>query len=224
VTVTLRLNIPKTIAILIFIAFAALVIKPVFAADATSSTTRKENVQKKVEAKKERVETRVTAIKEKIASREAALKTKLATFKDKKKAETAERVNTNLNKINLNQTEQMQKHLDKMSSLLNRLENRVTSATGDIKNPQAAKEAIANARAAIASASSTIKTQAEKDYTIQVTSETKVKTDAQKVRNQLHQDLKAVREKVIGAKQKVSDAIRVAKSGKVMEATSSGQQ
>lgn len=211
--------------------FTLLVLAYLFASvtlaqDATPSTTRKERLQQKIEAKKERIENKATAVKEKMATREAALKAKLEKFKDKKKAEIADRVNTNLNKINQKQTEQMQKHLDKMSVLLDKLEARVVSGKPDVKDSTAAKAAIAAARSSIASATAAVKLQVEKDYTLTVTSESKVKVDAQKARDQLRTDLQALRIQVIEAKQTVGNAIRVAKSGKVevpREGTPSGQ-
>lgn len=160
---------------------------PVLAKDATApATTRKEKVREKVEIRKE-----------KMSTREAALKAKLDKFKDKKKAEVVDRVNSNLNQINEKQTMQMLKHLDKMSALLTKLEARVNKGTS-----------ISDAKTAIASAAAAVKAQSEKDYTIQVTTESKVKTDAQKVRDQLKTDLKNVRKLVIDAKQAVGKAIR----------------
>ncbi len=207
---------------LLFISFLLLAVAayPALAQDATSSTaTRREKVQQRIEirgadrARKENVQDRVTVMREKAASKEAALKARLETCKDKRKAQTAERVNTNLNKINQNQTSQMLKHLNRMSEILDKLEARVKQAT-------LAKTAIADARAAIASSSAAVSAQAEKDYTVQVTSETKIRQDVQAQREQLHTDLKAVRQLVIDAKQKAANAIRVAKK----EGTTSGQQ
>lgn len=202
-------------SLLIFLAMPAMALGPAKTLDATSAATRKENAQQKIEtardARKEKVETKITNIREKIASREAIMKAKLETFKDKRKAEVAERVNTNLNAINLKQTSQMQKHLNTMSSILDRLETRVT-----------AKDAIASTRANIATTSAALTSQAGKDYTIQVTSETRIKSDVQNQRDKLKTDLMTVRKMVIDAKQSVANAIRVAKSGK--EATPSGQQ
>ena len=234
-TAQLRLRILELISFFILLASAVILINPVFAQDATSSTTRREKTQQRVEAKKERVETRVatkeakvdrkiTTMREKMATKEAALKAKLEKFRDKNKAEIADRVNTNLNKINQNQTEQMQKHLVKMSALLDKLEARVNKSTSDIKDPQAAKAAIGEAKSAIASASSAVSTTADKDYTLQVTTESKVKAEAQAKRDQLHKDLQETRKLVIEAKQAVANAIKVSKSGKVMEGTASGQQ
>lgn len=242
VTVTARLNILKTIAILIFVAAAATLIHPVFAQalpagrqDATSSTTRREKVQQRIDTRMQKIDTRIASReakmmenreerKAKMATREAALKEKLQTFKDKKKAEIAERVNANLNKINQNHTSAMLKHLDKMSALLDKLEARVNQGT-DIKDPVAAKAAISSARAAVASASSDVSTQSQKDYTIAVTSETQVRVNAQKMRDALKTDLMSVRKLVIDAKQSVSSAVEIARSGSAMkEGTTSGQQ
>lgn len=223
-------------AILIFICMTLLLAYPVIAEeDATQSpSTRKENVQDRIEARKEKVkdrietrkenmENRIANMKERVASKEAALKARLEVFKDKRKAQVAERVNTNLNRINQNQVEQMQKHLNTMTSILDKLEARVNQSAPDIKDPALARQAIADARAAISSASSALVVQTEKDYTISVTSESKVRVDAKAMRDQLHTDLKALREQVRNAKKAVSGAIRVAKSG-VKEGSSSGQQ
>ena len=203
---------------------------PVLAQDATApATTRKEKIQTRVEttrdARKENAADRVTATKERVATKEAALKARLEAFKDKKKAEVVEKVNKNLNNINQKMTGQMLKHLERMTSILTKLEARVNSAKPDVKNVAAAKAAIADAKASIASASAAVSSQAEIDYTITISSETKVKGDVQKVREQLHTDLKAVRKLVIDAKQAVANAIRVAKSGpsNVKEGTPSGR-
>jgi Skp family chaperone for outer membrane proteins len=221
VTATLRLNLQRSIAILIFISAAATLIHPVFAVDATSSTTRREALAQKLEARKDSIADKIAAMKEKIASKEAALKTRLAAFKDKRKAEIADRVNTNLNRINENQTAQMQQHLSRMSEILAKLEARVVAGSSEIKDPLVAKAAIASSRASIATASSAVTEQSQKDYTITVTSESQVRLDAQKVRDSLKTDIMGTRKLVIEAKQSVADAIRIAK-GQPKEATTSG--
>lgn len=217
------------IGLLILIASLSILVSPVFAKTATPpAAVRKEVVKDRIEAKKVVAQDRVTAMKEKIATREAALKAKLAAFKDKRKAQVAERVNTNLNKINQNYTDQARKHLERMSTLLDKLEQRVNNGSPDIKDSTAAKAAISESRARITAALASIETQAQKDYTLTVTTEAKVKADAQKMRDLLKTDIQALREQIIAAKQSVSNAIRVAKSGKAptqsaKEGTPSGQ-
>ncbi|MDO8618319.1 MAG: hypothetical protein Q7R49_00055, partial [Candidatus Daviesbacteria bacterium] len=131
------------------------------------------------------------------------LKASLQQFKNKKKAEAADRINTNLNTINQNQTSQMQKHLTNMSRILDKLETKV--------DPPVA--AIAAARTNIASVSAAVAAQAQKDYTIIVTSEIRIKTDAKKQRDALHTDLQSVKKMVINAKQSVANAIKERKPG-----------
>ena len=198
------ISLPKISAAFILVCLILICAYPALAMDATSpATTRKTIIQEKIDVKKEAVTQRIENLKDKMATREAALKARLDKFKDKKKAETADRVNTNLNMINKNQTEQMQKLLDKMSSILARVETNNGSSSS-----------ISDAKSSIASASAAVKTQGTKDYTLTITSETTAKTDIQKIRTQLMTDLKTVKQMVITAKQSVANAIRTVNSGK----------
>lgn len=168
-----------------------------------------------VQSVKPPVKNKLEAAKEKMASREGALKAKLQKFKDQKKANLAERINTNLNIISQNHIRMWEKHLNTMSAITDKLENRVNQGTPDIKDPEAAREAISLARTAIASASSAVSLQALNDYTINITSESRIRTAAKLQRDKLHKDISSVRKLVIEAKQKVAGAVRIAKSGKV---------
>lgn len=161
-----------------------------YAQESTKAATRKEKIQQRVEVKKEAM-----------ATRAAALKEKLKTFRNQKKASAAARISDNLNRINDKQTSQMLKHLEKMTSILNRLEERVSTVDTAV------------AKAKIASSEAAVKAQAEKDYTLSLSSESKARVEAQALRQKLHGDLKAVRQTVIDAKQAVAAAIRAAKGG-----------
>lgn len=219
-------------AIIILLTSVVIFVTPVIAVESTGSSrparekidTRKVKIETRAATREAKITASMDERKTKMATKEAALKAKLQTFRDKKKAETAERVSINLDKINQNHTAAMLKHLDKMSALLDKLETRVTSATSDIKDPAAAKAGIADAKAIIATTSAAVKVQAEKDYTIQVTTEAKVKTDAQTKREELRSDLTALRKQVIDAKQAVSNAIKAAKSAQGVKEENSGQQ
>lgn len=206
----------KTLSLLIALVLMLSLSYVVLAKDPPASPSgKKAEVKQKIEDKKETIQEKLQAKKTQIASREAALTAKLKTFKDQKKATAAARVSENLNRINDKQTEQMLKHLTKMTAILDKLEARVNENRPDIKDPNLARVAIASAEAAIASASSAVTDQAGKDYTLQVSAESKIKTIAKAARDSLHADLKAVRDMVIDAKQSVAAAIRVAKSGKL---------
>ncbi|MBI2334289.1 hypothetical protein HYU96_00645 [Candidatus Daviesbacteria bacterium] len=176
---------------------------PVYAKESTdTATTRKEKIQERVEVRKENIAQRIETRKENMATRAAALKEKLKNFRDQKKASAAARVSDNLNMINDKQTVQMLKHLDKMTSILNRLEAKV-----------GATDAIAAAKAAITSATEAVKAQADSDYTLTISGEAKAREEAQALRQKLHADLKSVRQMVIDAKQSVAAAIRAAREG-----------
>lgn len=223
-----RLSLPKITAISIGLSLLAVTAGPALAQKpanpAVTPLIRKQRIETKVENKIENIEDRINTVRERIASKAAELRLKLQTFRDKKKAEIAERINTALNRINQNQTEQMRKHLKTMSLILNKLEARVRSGAPDIKDTATASAAIVSARTAIASASAAVEQQALKDYTIQVTSESKIATDAKTQRDRLHTDLQATRKMVQNTKQAVANAIRLAKSGFIKEGTASGKQ
>lgn len=194
---------------------------PAFAQDSTSSTkthrevvkekveARKEVVAQKIETRKENLASREANLKEKIASREAVLKEKLAKFKDKKKAQRVEAIDKTLVNINKNRTDQMTRFLDNASTILTKLETRVNQAGTNGKDITQANIAITEAKEMISSASGAVKVQSENGYTISVTTEAKVSTDAKIARDLLHTDLKAVLDQVKAAKKAVANAIQV---------------
>ncbi len=142
-------------------------------------------------------------LKDRIASKEAQLKTKLKVFKDKKKAEITERVSGNLNTININRTAEMTRNLQKMSELLTKVENKASSS----QNAASASAVIANAKTAIATAEAAVITQSQKDYTVQATTESKIRVDVKSSRDQLFTDLTAARKLVLDAREALVNAV-----------------
>lgn len=130
-------------------------------------------------------------IQEKMATREAALKEKLAKFKDQKKAQRVDKINAELNRINKQRTDQMLKFLDNAERILAKVPNGSSSAQAKIDEARVA-----------------VKAQAEKDYTITITSEAKVKDDAKLAHERLRTDLQALKKLITEAKQAVAKAIR----------------
>lgn len=178
------------------------------------AATKAQRLQDRINTKKENLSNKIAEVKDKQASRAAVLKAKLQVFRNQKKAEITEKVSINLNAINKNRTNQMQNHLDRMSVLLDKLQVRVDQQTADIKDLSLVRSAIASAEAAIATASAAVSAQAQKDYTVSITSEAKVRADVKAQRDKLHSDLLVLRKIIIDAKQSVASAIRVAKSAK----------
>lgn len=173
---------------------------------------RMERLNQRVEKRQDTLQERMDQLKLRIATKEAALKEKLNKFRNKQKAQIAERINETLKNINEKITNAFRRHLQTLTNILDKLENRVSANKPDIKNPEAATAAINNAKSAIASASAAVEEQADKDYVVEATSEATIREDMKKVKEQLHSDLREVRELVIGARQAVANAIKVAKS------------
>lgn len=237
-----KLNTSHTSAIVIGLFVFILSIGTIFADDLNQVATDRAAANKETgEVKKNLlikqrftsadIEDKLANMKEKLASKEAILKAKLQEFRDQNKATAAARISNNLNKINQNQTIAMQKHLDYMSVILDKLEVRVNKLSPDIKDPTATKIAIDAAREVIASVSAEVADQAQRDYTIQATNEARIRFDAKTMRDKLHKDLSSLRKDIIDAKQAVASVIRVAKSGLMekldredKEGTSSGKQ
>lgn len=175
----------------------------------SSSTTKKDAVQQRVEQRKQTLNERLDQRKENIASRAAALKAKVAKFQDQQRALRVEKFNENLNKINENRTNAFLKFIDKMSEILARVEIKVNSTSGDTT---AAKAAIANAKAKIAAAKTAVENQAAKDYTVNVITEGKIRIDAKTAFDSLRQDLQTTKTTLTDAKQAVAKAIQTASS------------
>lgn len=196
-------------------------IVPVFAQDATPTSTRRERGEERREERREQfatrtaerreaIQDRLAEHREQLASRAAELKARLAAFKDRRKAALVEKISNVLNKINEKRTNAMRRHLEKMSELLGKLVDRVANKGGQGKDTSQVDSAIASASAAIASASAAVDAQALKDYTITISSESAARVNAKVARDKLHTDLQAVRKLVVAAKQAVANAIRVA--------------
>lgn len=183
-----------------------------------------ENIQNRVEIRREitkhRVEQRRETFEQKIETgreemmqkheeRSAALKEKLDAFKDKRRAQIADRVSTSLNLINEKRTTAMTRHLAKMDEILDKLQARVDSKDGDKTE---ANKAIAAAQKAIEAAKNAVAEQTGKDYTLVVTDESQVKTDARTDRQSLRSDLKSTHDLIVDARKAVANAIRVSMS------------
>lgn len=168
---------------------------------ASKEAAMKERVENRVKRFEERSELR----KERIATKEAALKEKLDRFKNKEKATVAERVSTNLNQMNENRIKIMKANLEKMSEILDRLESKIAEADKLLSSDS--QSSIAKAREDITAAQLLVDAQLEKDYTITVTTESMIKSDASVARTNLSTDLKNAHTAVVAARQSVAAAI-----------------
>lgn len=140
-------------------------------------------------------------------TRKEALKNRLKNFKDRVKAERVDRINTILSFINTNKMTTLLASIEKMESIVKRLENKIAELEKEGKDSAAAKQTTTDAKTAIATAKEAVSAQATKDYTITLTSEENAKTDANTIRKTLQEDLQLVHQQVVDARQKVATAI-----------------
>jgi len=151
---------------------------------------------------------------EKIASasymtKHKAFETKLATVKDAKKKAILENVETNIQNVNTKRSQTMLKYLTDMSNILQKISVRIEESgrtdTADIYN------AIAEAEKSIDTAVTAVSEQAQKAYSITISTESAAKADVDTARKTLETDLKAVHEKVTAARKSVENVINEVK-------------
>lgn len=176
----------KLLSLLLILVFSLSIISPVLA----ESLPTGRQASKSGVIKREKIQ-------EKMASREALLKEKLAKFKDQKKANRVDKINAELARINKQRTNQMLKFLDNAERILGKVPSGSSSAQAKIDEARVA-----------------VKLQAEKDYTITITNEAKVKDDAKLAHERLRTDLQNLKKLITEAKQAVARAIREAASEK----------
>lgn len=179
-------------------------------------TIKEEIKQDRMELRKDVKELRTTAredikkmredVRETIKEKKDEFKNRLQTIKDEKKAQIVERLDGKMTTINTNQTDKMLTHIEKMESIIERLNLKIVEAEGLGKDVSAAKSLITQAEAAIADAKSAVTEQAGKDYTPEITDETTLGEVVSTAMTQLRTDLSALHTKVIAAKQSVITA------------------
>jgi len=163
----------------------------------------KEKITEKKDAIKERRETTQQERKEKLAT----YKKRLATFKDTVKAERVERISTIFQTINSKRTSIMSTNLERMRSIILKLEEKVAQLEKEGKDTTQAKQAIQEAKNGIETTRIVVQTQAEKEYTMTISSENTVKTDAATMRSALHTDLQTLHTTVVATRNQLSQAI-----------------
>jgi hypothetical protein len=136
-------------------------------------------------------------------------KQKLKMIKDVRKQDLLSRLATRSANINTRRTKEMLANLDHMSQILDRIElmisqlklNVPASSPSGSLTTSSLTSLIALARAAIDQARTVVQTQAAKDYTINITTESALRVNAGQVITQLETDLNATRQQVLTAKQ-----------------------
>lgn len=124
-------------------------------------------------------------------------------MRDARKKLVVERVQERLNNVNERRTEHFLNVLERLSTILDKIESRTEKAKTEGKEVAAIESAITSARTAILTAQSAVGAQKAKTYEITVTDDRTAKGEVEATVKQLHADLKSVYDTVVAARQAV---------------------
>jgi len=153
-----------------------------------------------IQNKRVEMKTRIEALK-------AQLRERLKERIEERKRAIVERIYERINALNERMTNHYLDVLYRLEKVLERIESRTAKAKLNGKDVSKVEEAIQKAHEAIEKAREAVKAQAEKVYEPpEITTEENLRLDVGKLRQQLHDDLKAVEKLVKDAR----DAVRQA--------------
>jgi DNA repair exonuclease SbcCD ATPase subunit len=156
--------------------------------------------RKQIQKEREEMKAKIEALKEQLRER---LRERIS----ERKRAIVERIYERINALNERMTDHYMDVLDHLEKVLERIESRTAKAELNGRDVSKVKEAIEKAHEAIEKAREAVKAQTEKVYQPpEITTEEKLKLDVGKLRQQLHDDLKAVEKLVKDAR----DAVRQA--------------
>lgn len=171
----------------------------------SSESAKKQRINETKEQKKQEGE------REQMKAKREEFTKRLTAIRDEKKKAVVERIDTKIATINKNRTDKMAKHLEKMSSILSRLQERLNAAKSLGKDTAAFETALIDASSAIVTSQTAVVQQAAKQYTASITDETTLRTTVGSVVSQLQSDLQTTMQTVVDAKQKLQNTLKEGK-------------
>lgn len=184
---------------------------------------KRTNLQAEVEAKRAALEAEVkakrTALEAEIKTKRAnlqteiqakrdELKTRLEGVKDEVKKTIVTNVNARLVAINKTMTDNWSSALERLTAIVVKVSARADVAASAGADVGAIRSGITAANDAIAAAQLAVDAQAVKTYTINVTTEDKLRASVQAARQAMYDDLAKVRAAVVAAREAVGTAIK----------------
>lgn len=161
--------------------------------------------QKREEFRKATEEKRAEA-KKIIETKRQELKDKLVKIKDEKKKIAVEKINEEIVRVNESRMNHFAEVLNKIEKALANVGSRADKAEANGRDVSSVRSAINEAQAVISESRTAVANQLGKVYTITVSSESALKQDVGKTRQELQTDLKAVNNTI----KKAHDAVRKA--------------
>lgn len=199
-------------SVAISIGVLLLVIVPGVWAEATAPGTLKERRTEVREAARERWEELKTnreskreEVKTNVQAKREEVKAKAQSMRDERKKLVVERVQEKLGNVNEKRTDHFLKVLERLSTILDKIQSRTEKAKTEGKNVTAVETIIASARTAIITAESAVNVQTAKTYQITVNDDTTARNDVGAITKQLQEDLRGVQDVVKAARDAVQN-------------------
>jgi DNA repair exonuclease SbcCD ATPase subunit len=168
---------------------------------------KREQVKTEFEAKREEfkkaLETKREEAKQEMETKREEFKKKLEIVKDEKKKQIAEKLFGDINSLNEKAVANLKKAVDQIETVLNRILSRSEKAAANGADVAAVSSASGTAKTAIQEARAAIGIQAGKIYSAAVSSEDTLRSGLASARDQMKQDIEAVKSKVKAARDTV---------------------
>ena len=195
----------KFAAVIIFIAIV-ISSTPVFAQTSTATSTP-QTIKDRLRTIKEERQAFVAETREQVKEKMEAFRAQIKTIRDERKQILTERIADKIASSNARLTNRMDKALNHLTDILNRVKNRSAAFKAGGKDTAALDQAISAAEAAIAEAKNAVEAQGAKEYTANITDESTLRNTIGQMVSGFRLDIQAVHKLVVAAKQAVQKAI-----------------
>jgi len=163
-------------------------------------------LQERRDVFKQQLEQIRSSVKNRVEQYRQELKNRLKQIKDERKRQIVERVYNNINELNKRLTDHFTNVVDKLDQILEKITSRTDKAAANSRDVSGVRTKINNAKNALASARTTIKIQADRVYTLNISTESALKLDVGQARQTFHADIVKVRQVVKAARDAIHEA------------------
>lgn len=177
-----------------------------------SDGEKKAQIKQRWQELKDIREAKKQELKNKAAKEKVAIQARIQSMNDEKKKQIAVRIQKKLSAINAARTEHFASFLERLSTILDKIESRTEKAKATGKNVSAVETAITEAREAISSSQAMVDAQKAKEYQLVVTDDAAAKTEVGATVKKLQGDLETVRVSLKTAQTAVQKVFRQLKS------------
>lgn len=150
----------------------------------------------------------VTQVQKRNITKRQEYKQRLSEIRDKKKSAILERIDNKITTLNKKHTDRFNKLLEKLTSILSRIEAKADELETDRVNVSTVDVAVQNAKDAIAVAQREITEQSEKDYVIELDEENNLGSVVSSALNEFRKDMAIIRDSVKVSRDVVFEAAK----------------